>query len=175
VTTPSTTTTQTARERAQFLALLSAQTPPTTTQFQRAALRRRARQLNLTCALPTWLSSNNQPTPNPSPLHPTAQALLQAKAHLTGYPTNALALAYLRALNDTTPLPPGHTRDDAAQARVNSLISLADCDPAAPTHDADLLPLMSQHTQHTHDTPPKTTASQFRPTAVPCLQAAPST
>jgi hypothetical protein len=105
--------------------------------------------LNLTCALPEWFHDTDTHPSTQAHLTRDAHETLQAKSQLTGYPLNPLALAYLRAVRAAAPPPPGMTREDVAQARVNALIQLAELDPAAPTRDADLLPLMQQQ-MHIH-------------------------
>lgn len=66
------------------------------------------------------------------------------KCELAGLPTTALHAAYMRGVREYTMTAPCSrpplTRDQVAQARVNSLIRLAQGDPSARLDDQDLLP-----------------------------------
>lgn len=123
--------------------------------FTRRRLVKRARELGCQHVIPqSWLRQ-------PAPVAPSATAgpivtdstsakgtdvpdLFQLKTQLSTLPDTALRTAYMRGVREYTmtapqsrpPLP----RDMVAQARVNSLIRLAQGDLSARTDDQDLLP-----------------------------------
>jgi hypothetical protein len=120
----------------------------------RPLLMKRARELSMQHLIPTdWIRqaasrvstrhdiavmahsiAQQQDTPN----------LFQAKTELFGLSDTALRTAYMRGVREFTMTAPASRpplpRDVVAQARVNSLIRLAQGDPSARTDDKDLLP-----------------------------------
>jgi hypothetical protein len=122
--------------------------------FTRRRLAKRARELGCQHVIPqSWL---RKPQPAASAATPAQDVidpippngsdvpdLFQLKTQLSTLPDTALRAAYMRGVREFTmtapqsrpPLP----RDVIAQARVNSLIRLAQGDPSARTDDRDLL------------------------------------
>lgn len=121
--------------------------------FTRRLLAKRARELGCQHVIPKhWL---RQPTPTQTsnaaaplaadpPKNLSDAFLFQVKTQESGLSDTALRAAYMRGVRSFTmtapqsrpPLP----RDVVAQARVNSLIRLAQGDLSARTEDRDLLP-----------------------------------
>jgi hypothetical protein len=119
----------------------------------RPILMKRARELGCQHVIPSdWLRrpapAAAPPAPNvtdvAAPSSSDVPDLFQLKTQLSTLPDTALRTAYMRGVREYTmtapqsrpPLP----RDVIAQARVNSLIRLAQGDLSARTDDRDLLP-----------------------------------
>jgi hypothetical protein len=123
--------------------------------FTRRRLAKRARELSLQHMIPQhWLRQPDPPaassalaaqdvTATPAPNGTDVPDLFALKNQLSTVSDTALRAAYMRGVREYTmtapqsrpPLP----RDVIAQARVNSLIRLAQGDPSARTDDRDLL------------------------------------
>jgi hypothetical protein len=127
--------------------------------FTRRRLVKRARELGIQHVIPEhWLRQAAQPAQAAQAVAPGASDVTEAtppnvtavpdlfalKHQLSTLPDTALRTAYMRGVREYTmtapqsrpPLP----RDVIAQARVNSLIRLAQGDLSARTDDRDLLP-----------------------------------
>jgi hypothetical protein len=122
--------------------------------FTRRRLAKRARELGCQHVIPqSWLRKPQSAAPAATPAQDVTDPiapngtdvpdLFQLKTQLSTLPDTALRAAYMRGVREFTmtapqsrpPLP----RDVIAQARVNSLIRLAQGDPSARTDDRDLL------------------------------------
>ncbi len=117
----------------------------------RRVLMRRARSLGCQHVIPRdWLrqavqsAQAVQVTTPDVPVVTVAPDLFQLKQQLSTLPDTALRTAYMRGVREFTMTAPNSRpplpRDVIAQARVNSLIRLAQGDLSARTDDQDLLP-----------------------------------
>jgi 2'-5' RNA ligase superfamily len=117
----------------------------------RRVLMRRARSLGCQHVIPRdWLrqavqsAQAVQVTTPDVPVVTVAPDLFQLKQQLSTLPDTALRTAYMRGVREFTMTAPNSRpplpRDVIAQARVNSLIRLAQGDLSARTDDRDLLP-----------------------------------
>lgn len=123
----------------------------------RRVLTRRARDLNCVHAIPTQWIKDRQSSfafrtavleKYKEPSAQAAAAAFTAKSLSSGVPDTILRAAYMRAVRDFAMLSPATrpplTREQFAQARVNSLIRLASGDLSARSDDMDLLDRMKE-------------------------------